>query len=43
LSEAPEGFAAPDADPENTRLFELYQTDPKTFWLETPHDVRSFK
>lgn len=43
LPEAPEGFATPDSDPENTRLFDLYQKDPKTFWLETPHDVRSFK
>lgn len=25
------------------RLFELYQTDPKTFWEETPVDVRRFK
>lgn len=28
---------------DHARLFELYQTDPKTFWDETPVDVRRFK
>lgn len=42
LAEAPEGFAKPDTDPENLRLFELYQTDPKTFWAEAPVEVRNF-
>ena len=28
---------------DNERLYELYQTDPKTFWNESPHDVRTFK
>jgi hypothetical protein len=27
---------------DNERLFELYQTDPKTFWAEAPYDVRTF-
>lgn len=42
LAEAPEGFAKPDTDPENLRLFELYQKDPKTFWAEAPVEVRNF-
>jgi len=28
---------------ENERLFELYQQDPKAFWLEAPQDVRDFR
>ena len=28
---------------DNERLYELYETDPKTFWNESPHDVRTFK
>lgn len=28
---------------DNERLYELYQTDPKTFWNEAPMDVRTFK
>lgn len=28
---------------DNERLYELYQTDPKTFWTESPLDVRTFK
>lgn len=27
---------------ENTRLFDLYQADPKAFWQEAPRDVSSF-
>lgn len=27
---------------DNDRLFELYQTDMKTFWSEAPYDVRTF-
>lgn len=27
---------------DNERLFELLQTDPKTFWAESPYDVRTF-
>lgn len=27
---------------ENQRLFELYETDPRTFWFESPMSVRSF-
>jgi hypothetical protein len=27
---------------DNERLYDLYQTDPKTFWNETPWDVRTF-
>jgi len=28
---------------DNERLYELYETDPKTFWSEAPNDVRTFK
>ncbi len=28
---------------DNTRLFELYETDPVTFWKESPKDVRTFR
>jgi len=28
---------------DNTRLFELYETDPVTFWKEAPKDVRTFR
>jgi len=28
---------------DNARLYELYKTDPKTFWSESPHDVRTFR
>lgn len=28
---------------ENERLFELFQRDPKAFWLEAPRDVRDFR
>jgi len=28
---------------DNERLYELYETDPKTFWNEAPMDVRTFK
>lgn len=42
LTEPPDGFAKPDTDPENLRLFDLYQTDPKTFWAEAPVEVRNF-
>jgi len=28
---------------DNERLYELYETDPKTFWNEAPIDVRKFK
>jgi hypothetical protein len=28
---------------ENVRLYELYQRDPRAFWLEAPHDVRNFR
>lgn len=28
---------------DNNRLYELYETDPKTFWSEAPFDVKSFK
>lgn len=42
LTESPDGFAKPDTDPENVRLFELYQKDPKTFWAEAPAEVRNF-
>ena len=42
LDEAPPGFDKPDTDPENIRLFDLYQTDPKTFWSEAPVEVRNF-
>jgi len=28
---------------DNERLYELYETDPKTFWNEAPIDVRNFK
>lgn len=27
---------------DNQRLFELYETDPKTFWREAPINVRNF-
>jgi len=28
---------------DNTRLFELYETDPVTFWKDAPKDVRTFR
>jgi hypothetical protein len=28
---------------DNARLFELYVTDPKTFWQESPASVRNFR
>jgi hypothetical protein len=28
---------------DNERLYELYETDPKTFWSEAPYDVRTFR
>ena len=28
---------------DNERLYELYQTDPKTFWNESPKSVRTFR
>jgi len=28
---------------DNTRLFELYETDPVSFWNEAPKDVRTFR
>jgi hypothetical protein len=28
---------------DNARLYELYTTDPKTFWAEAPVSVRSFR
>ena len=28
---------------DNERLYELYETDPKTFWSEAPNDVRTFR
>lgn len=28
---------------DNQRLFELFETDPKTFWNEAPKSVRTFK
>lgn len=28
---------------DNTRLFELYETDPVTFWKEAPKGVRTFR
>lgn len=28
---------------ENERLFELFQRDPKAFWLEAPRDVKDFR
>lgn len=42
LTEPPDGFTKPDTDPENLRLFDLYQTDPKTFWADAPVEVRNF-
>lgn len=36
LDTVPEGFTKPETDPENIRLFELYMSDPRTFWLEAP-------
>jgi len=45
----PEGLKDADGkEPEvlrqedNQRLFELYETDPVTFWKEAPKDVRTF-
>jgi hypothetical protein len=29
--------------PENANLYELYTTDPKTFWQEAPPSVRTFR
>jgi hypothetical protein len=28
---------------DNARLYELYTTDPKTFWIEAPSSVRMFR
>jgi hypothetical protein len=28
--------------PDNQRLFELYETDPVTFWKESPKEIRAF-
>jgi len=46
----PEGLKGSDGkEPEvlrqedNQRLFELYETDPVTFWKEAPKDVRTFR
>lgn len=27
---------------DNERLYELYESDPKSFWSESPYDVRTF-
>jgi len=47
VDECPPGLNRSDLEAseirqENTRLFELYQRDPKAFWRESPRDVSSF-
>lgn len=37
------GHVKPLKQEDNERLYELYVTDPKTFWNEAPNDVRTFK
>jgi len=29
--------------PDNANLYDLYVTDPKTFWQEAPSSVRTFR
>ena len=29
--------------PENQKLFEMYETNPVLFWKEAPKDVRTFR
>jgi len=48
LESCPPGLIHSDADEVvirevNSKLFELYQQDPKAFWRESPRDVRSFR
>ena len=48
LAECPPGLNHSDEKEEairneNSRLFELFQRDPKAFWRESPHDVAGFR
>ena len=45
LAEVPQELAHVEVkkQEDNARLFELYETDPKTFWKEAPASVRNFR